>query len=105
MRSLLLAIVVAASGCHGAKQTGPAWPAPSTTADDGGQSIEPRPTSVATSVEKSADNDDEDDKKADAPAAKSAATDEKPASTPTLPSAQPTEPVMLDDEIIIEVDD
>lgn len=105
MRSVVVAILLAAGACHGAKQTGPAWPAPSTTEDDGGESIAPRDHTVAV-VEKSADDVDDDEKVKPADAAKPAvATDDKPAP----PAAQPTTPevdeVIITDDIIIEIDD
>lgn len=105
MRSVVVAILLGLAACHGAKQTGPAWPAPSTTADDGGESISPHEQTVAAAVEKSADadKDDEDDKPADE-AKPDAASDDKPAT----PSAQPTAPaddVIITDDIIIEIED
>jgi hypothetical protein len=105
MRSLLLAILVAAAGCGGSKASGPAWPAPSTTAEDGGESIAPRDRSVATAVEKSADdNDGKDDDKPTSDAAKPAS--EIKEITPAPQASTPTndDPVITD-ELIIEVDD
>ena len=107
MRSLLLAILVAGAGCHGSKQTGPAWPAPSTTADDGGESIAPRETSVAAAVESSDEKDEPVATAAAAEPAKSAATPDsgdKPA-TVSAPTQPATDDLMISEEIIIEIDD
>jgi hypothetical protein len=102
MRGLLFVVMLAA--CSHAKASGPAWPEPSKTADDGGESVEPHETSaVAAAIEKS---DEPEEKPAvepekDAPAE---ATDDKPAtvSAPTQPS---NDDVIMSDEIIIEIDD
>lgn len=108
MRSVWFAIVLAAAGCTGAKPTGPAWPAPSTTADDGGESIEPRDTSVAAAIEKA---DDSDAEPAATPTAeivaKPGATAE-PADRPVTlspPTHPTTDDVIITEEIIIEIDD
>ncbi len=106
MRSVLLAILVASAGCHGSKASNPAWPAPSTTADDGGESLAPRQTSVAAAVEKSADdkNDDEDDKPAATDAKPAAATDIKEITPEPQPGVTTDEPIITD-ELIIEIED
>ncbi len=109
-RSLLaVAVLTIAIGCQKAKPVGPAWPAPSTTADDGGQSIDPPPTAVATLIEKSKDDDDDDDKaKPDAeiipkPGAASA---EPEKSAVDAPASQATsDEVIMSEEIIIEIED
>jgi hypothetical protein len=102
----LVFLLAGSIGCHGAKATGPAWPAPSTTADDGGESIELQTTTVAASVEKSADAEkDEPSKPAaeDKPAAPAA--EDK---SPTLSQPQPapsTDDILMTDDLIIEIDE
>lgn len=109
MRLVATLIVVAlAAGCGKTKASGPAWPAPSTTAEDGGESLEPQSTTVATSLEK-ADDKTEVDK---APAAAAEPTDkpaaateaEKPA-TVTPPTQPTSDEVIMSEEIIIEIDE
>jgi hypothetical protein len=106
MRSVLLAILVASAGCHGSKASNPAWPAPSTTADDGGESLAPRQTSVAAAVEKSADdkNDDDEDKPAATDAKPAAASDIKEI-TPTPQTGTPDDEPIITDELIIEIEE
>ncbi|HEY5945582.1 MAG TPA: hypothetical protein VIV40_08820 [Kofleriaceae bacterium] len=99
-----LILVAALAACSHSKASGPKWPEPSTTAEDGGESIAPRPsTTYAAAIEKSADV--EDDKPAAAvPATPAAATgDDKPAATPA--AAPSTDDVIMTEEIIIEIDD
>jgi len=103
-------LIVVASGalagaCGHSKASGPKWPEPSTTAEDGGESIEPRPSSAyAAVVEKS------DDVATDKPAAASTSSstsspsEDKPA-TMSTPSAPTSDDVFQTDEIIIEIDD
>ena len=106
MRSVVVAILLGAAACHGAKQAGPAWPAPSTTADDGGESIAPRDRTVAAAVEKSADDDDDKDAKPAADAAKpTAASEDKPATPAATPTAPAVDDVIITDDIIIEIED
>jgi hypothetical protein len=106
MRRLLLVVAlgVSAAACSHAKSTGLAWPEPSKTADDGGESIAPHEAStVAAAIEKS---DDEPEAKAavDTPAATPAASEDKPASAPAA-TPPPNDDVIMSDEIIIEIDD
>jgi hypothetical protein len=105
MRSVVVAILLGTAACHGAKQTGPAWPAPSTTADDGGESIAPRDHAVAA-VEKSADASDDDDVvKPDDTAKPAAASEDKPATPAAQPATPAADDVFITDDIIIEIDD
>ena len=104
-----LLIVVAsgalASACGHPNASGPKWPAPSTTADDGGESIEPKPSSsYAAAIEKSADVDEDKPEAASTSSSSSTTTEDKPATTST-PTAPTTEDVFQTDEIIIEIDD
>jgi hypothetical protein len=115
MRSVASLIVVLAvalalplgAGCHKASSSGPAWPAPSKTAEDGGESIEPRSTAVAASVEKSEDVTAEKDDKPATEAAEKPATASEPDKAPTLsPATQPKDDeVIMSEEIIIEIDE
>ena len=104
--SLIVALALA-TGCHKAKSTGPAWPAPSATAEDGGESIEPRSTTVAASVEKSEDVDEDQPEKPAADTAEKPAAASEPEKAPTLsPPTQPKDDeVIMSEEIIIEIDE
>jgi hypothetical protein len=105
MRSVVVAILLGAAACHGATQSGPAWPAPSTTAEDGGESIAPHEASVTAAVEKSPDADKDDDKPA-AEEVKPAAVDDDTPETPLVaPTAPPDDDPIITDEIIIEIED
>jgi hypothetical protein len=104
MRSVVVAILLGTAACHGAKQGGPAWPAPSTTAEDGGESIAPHEVSVAAAVEKSADADKDDDKPA-AEETKPAVDEDKPETPLVQPTAPPADDTVITDEIIIEIED
>ena len=102
MRWLLL---VALFGCGHPRTSGPKWPEPSKTADDGGESVAPAPSATyAAAIEKSAEASD------DKPAAATSSTpsakpdDDKPATAPA--ESKPTvEDVFMSEEIIIEIDD
>ena len=97
-------LVVALVGCGRSKASGPAWPEASKTADDGGESIAPRPTATYAAVAEKA-SEPEPDKADAAPAATPAATTEdKPAATPAATVTAPEE-VITTEEIIIEIDD
>jgi hypothetical protein len=110
----LLLLVVVLAGCGGASTHGPAWPAPSTTAEDGGESIAPKNTELAAIADKPS------------PVATPVAADEE--ATPTAESAEvktspKTSPagvetpdaadddsatddtLTIHDEIVIEIDD
>ena len=104
MRRLALLAVFALTACSHAKAKGPAWPEPSKTAEDGGESLAPHETStVAAALEKSDDAtpDAEDKPAASVPAA---APEDKPA-TMSQPTAPANDDVIMSDEIIIEIDD
>lgn len=108
MRRQLLACacVCALVACGHSSASGPKWPEPSTTAEDGGESIEPKPgATYAAAIEKSAD--DNDDKPAASTADETPAattTDEKPAAT-TSDDKPAGDDVITTDEIIIEIED
>jgi hypothetical protein len=103
MRRLLLALAL--MSCGNAKASGPKWPEPSKTAEDGGESIEPRPSATyAVVAEKAAEPEEAKPAAATAEAkAAPAASDGKPATTPT--TTAPAEEVITTEEIIIEIDD
>lgn len=108
-RLLLLGALGIATACGaGSKAKGPAWPVPSSTAEDGGESLAPRETSVATVVEKSADKDAANEEKAK-PAAETTAATEPTETKPEEPAATPSQPIdddeIISDEIIIEVEE
>jgi len=98
---LLLALAACSHGTHG-----PAWPAASTTGDDGGESIAPREASkVAAATGESAEPDEA---KPTAPAA--TVTDKAPTTDAATPAAAPAPPptvedIFINEEITIEIDD
>lgn len=108
MRRLLLAAALAGAliGCSRANASGPKWPAPSTTGEDGGESLAPKPgAGYAVAIEKS----DEPEPKADE------ATDDKDAapdadSSDAEPAASDADEPEADEPIeteaiTIEIDD
>ena len=105
MRRLALLAALSLAACSHAKAKGPAWPEPSKTADDGGESLAPHEASTATaSIEKSDDSTPDADDKPAAVSAPAAAPEEKPA-TMSQPTAPANDDVIMSDEIIIEIDD
>ena len=102
MRRLLFVVMLAA--CSHAKATGPAWPEPSTTADDGGESLEPHEASPVTAAIEKADEPEEKPAEEPAKDAPADATDDKPAAV-TAPTQPANDDVIMSDEIIIEIDD
>lgn len=103
MRRLLF--VLALAGCGHSRASGPAWPAPSTTAEDGGESLDPRPSaSYAAAVEKSEEPEPaKEEPAADEATAPEADSSEAPdASEAAEPDSD--EPVTTE-EITIEIDD
>jgi hypothetical protein len=107
MRGLLLVILASApiAACGPSRASGPKWPEPSATAEDGGESIAPHPSATyAAAIEKSADASD-DKPAAETTSSSAAASDDKP-TTPTPSVSQPViEDVFMTEEIIIEIDD
>jgi hypothetical protein len=104
MRRLVLVVAIAA--CGPARSKGPAWPAPSTTAEDGGESIAPRPSATyAAAVERSADVAEEKPAETSAASSAAPAADDKPATTPTMSQPTSSEDVFQAEEIIIEIED
>lgn len=108
MRALLFLLGVAGIGaCGHARDTGPAWPAPSTTEEDGGQSIDP-PSPVAAAIEKADEPEDEKPASSDADAGEEKAdeaTPEKDDSDEATPASDSTDEPVMTEEIIIEIDD
>lgn len=102
MRSFVL--VVALAACSSKHTSGPAWPAPSTTADDGGESIAPRETKVAAAPEKT---ETPEEKPAAAPAAAAPAKPGEAAAPATAPAAAPptVEDLLINEDVIIEIED
>jgi hypothetical protein len=108
MRRLLFIVAVTAfAGCGNAKAAGPKWPAPSTTAEDGGESLEPRPSATyAAAIEKSAEaEEDKPEVKATEDKAAATKTEDKPATTTTEDKPATVEDVMMTEEIIIEIEE
>ena len=103
MRSCLF--VVALAACGPKQASGPAWPAPSTTAEDGGESIAPRETKVAAAPEKI---ETTVDKPATTPAAAAPAGKPGEAAAPTTTPAAPpptVEDLLISEDVIIEIED
>jgi hypothetical protein len=112
LRRVQLACVLAGllAACGGSRERGPAWPAPSPSETDGGESLAPRQAGSIAAIEKAedarpaADDDDDDDAEAPAdaaaPAAAPAASSE---STEATPASEPE--VLTTEELIIEIED
>jgi hypothetical protein len=101
----LVLVVVLLAACGPAKGKGSAWPAPSKTADDGGESIAPRESSpVAAAIEKSAEPVSEKKADADVAAPAAAKPDAKPDAKPSI-SPPILDDVIFSDEILIDLDD
>jgi len=104
MRRVVLAIALVA--CGHPKASGPKWPEPSTTADDGGESIEPQPSATyAAAIEKSADDGDKPAAAATSVVLPANDDKDKPPAGTVPAATQPTvEDVLMGEEIIIEID-
>lgn len=91
-------------GCGRPQAAGPKWPEPSTTADDGGESIEPQASATyAAAIEKSADAEPEPMPASSTSTAAAPAEDKL---TPLPASTQPVpDDVFTTEDIIIEIDD
>lgn len=104
-------VLVLLAGC-GASASGPAWPRASADGHDGGESLSPRaPPSIA---EKGDDDDDDDDAgTSTTPVADTAAKPAQPAAAPAPTPAASTdsatsaaeEPIFINEEIVIEIDE
>jgi hypothetical protein len=103
MRRLLF-VVVALAACGHSKASGPAWPEPSKTAEDGGESIAPHPSATYAAVVEKAETVEEA-KPTPTAAAPAATSEDKPATTPATTTAPASEEVITTEEIIIEIDD
>lgn len=104
MRALLL--VVALAACGPSKSKGPAWPAPSTTAEDGGESVAPQPSATYTAaIERSADADAKPAAETASAAPGDKPTEDKPATTPTMSQPTTIEDVFMSEDIIIEIEE
>lgn len=102
---LRLAIALALIAACGGSSRGPAWPKSADHETDGGESLAPKPGSVA--VNASSDDDDEVvATPAEKPAAKAPADETKPDSPrPTAPTVTAPDDVINTDDLIIEIDD
>lgn len=104
--SLVGVLVGVLAGCGGAPERAPAWPKPSPSETDGGESLAPRQPSSVAAIEEAGDATPA---AAAAPATAAGAT---PAAAPAKadkPAAEapsPREPdVLTTEDIIIEIDD
>lgn len=103
---LLFVLFVVLAAC-GAKRTGPAWPKMTEKEIDGGESLAPKASAVA-----SVDKDDDDVPVVAKPAEKAepakpeAKGETKPAETKPAEPAKPTEELIITtEEIVIEIDE
>lgn len=103
----VIGALVASAGCGRGQTHGPAWPEPSKTAEDGGESIDPHATATyASAIERSAEPDPVEDKPSAAatePAADGDGDDDK--DDPDASSSSSDEDAVMTDEIIIEIED
>jgi len=98
-------LVAALAGCASHAATGPAWPKPHASEDDGGESIAPH---VSRSDSAAAIETADDDAKpvAVAPTATPAAPAAEPPATPAAAApAQPTEDTIIIDDVVIQIDE
>jgi hypothetical protein len=98
--ALLISLLTACGG----SAKGPSWPKSAGDGPDGGESLAPKPGSVAVS----AAADDVDDIVIDKPAEKPALkTDDKPAESPrpTVPTVTAPDDVINTEDLVIEIDD
>lgn len=105
---LAFVLFVVLSAC-GAKRTAPAWPKMTEKEVDGGESLAPKPSAVASADK---DKDDDEDAAEAKPAEKTEKADAKPAEkteakpAETKPDAKPSEEVIITtEEIVIEIDE
>lgn len=100
--ALLIGLVTACGG----SAKGPAWPKSAGDETDGGQSLAPKPGSVAINAA-AADDDDDDlvvEKPAEKPATKASSGDDT-APRPTTPTITAPDDIINTDDLIIEIDD
>jgi hypothetical protein len=105
LRTALLACLLAA--CGGSRDRGPAWPKPSPSETDGGETLEPRQASAVAAIEDAED--------ATPSAGAPAATTTTPAATPAATPARTDRPasetparepdVLTTEDIVIEIED
>jgi hypothetical protein len=101
MRLFAAGLLVALSACGGARDRGPAWPksagtvSPDDYKDDGGESLEPRPSHVAA-IEVAPD----ETPSADVKAAAAPAADKGTATSPDTPPTPTTETIEIQIEDI-----
>lgn len=104
MRRVLVALVLLAA-CGSPAPKGPAWPAPAESDEDGGESLEPRPSAkYAAAVEKSAEPEPEKPASDEPAAATSKPGTDTPEVTPE-PAETSIDDILMTEEIVIEIDD
>jgi hypothetical protein len=110
LRRVQLACVLAGllAACGGSRERGPAWPAPSPSETDGGESLAPRQAGAVAAIEKAEDarpaapaaaravEAAAEAPRAAAPAASAEAAESTPAQEPDL---------LMTEELIIEIED
>jgi hypothetical protein len=97
------------AGCGGSRASGPAWPQPTPSETDGGESLEPRQASSVAAIEKAGDESPATPAAATPAATPAAATPAAPGARPDRSTSEPAPSRDLDilttEEIIIEIED
>ncbi len=99
-----LALLIGFLAACGGSSNGPTWPKSAGDGSDGGESLAPKPGSVAVNS-----SDDDDVIVVEKPAEKLAAkaTEDKPAESPrlTVPTVTAPDDIINTDDLVIEIDD
>jgi hypothetical protein len=97
-------LAVALAGCASHAASGPAWPKPHATGEDGGESLAPHEAHGDAAAE--VEHSDDDAKPSTAAPATPAAQTAEPAAAPAATPAQPSgDDTIIIDDIIINVDE
>lgn len=98
-----LALLIGLLTACGGSSKGPTWPTSAGDGSDGGESLAPKPGSVAVNAVADDDDDDVVDKPVDKPAVKA---EDKPAeSRPTAPTITAPDDIINTEDLVIEIDD
>ena len=105
---LRVALLIGFLAAGGGGSNRPTWPKPSAgDGSDGGESLAPKPGSVAVNASEDDDDEHRERKPADKPAVKSITSEDKPAESPrpTVPTVTAPDDVINTDDLVIEIDD
>ncbi len=100
-----LALLIGVLAACGGGSNRPTWPKASASDSDGGESLAPKPGSIAVSA---SDDDDDDDIVIEKPTEKPAAvkaTEPSESPRPTAPTVTAPDDVINTDDLVIEIDD